>query len=179
LLPEGHCAVVSQDNYYRPRHEQERDVAGHPNFDLPGAIRADRLFSDLQRLLAGETIAKTEYTFNQPNRPGKLIVVEPAPVILLEGLFLFHFAEIRSLFDMRIFIDAPEDVCKQRRLQRDADQRGYDAVHVEYQWDNHVRPAFQNFVLPYRDQAHVIITNHDNYDTGLQVIAEFLRNAVR
>ncbi|MBI1830479.1 MAG: uridine-cytidine kinase [Planctomycetes bacterium] len=175
LLPVRHCAVLSQDNYYRPKEEQERDAQGQPNFDLPGAIQAGRLLRDLHCLLAGETIAKTEYTFNQRDRRGRLIIVDPAPVILLEGLFLFHFAEIRALFDLRVFIDAAEDVCKQRRLQRDAVERGYLSEHVEYQWENHVLPAYRQFVLPYREQAHVVVANHESYEKGLDVVMQYLR----
>ena len=131
-LPAKQCAVVSQDNYYRDIGEQLRDAAGHPNFDLPTAIRHELFAADLQKLLHGEQIAKVEYTFNHRDKPGRTLVVEPAPVILVEGLFLFHFEDVRTLFDLRVFIDAREDVCKQRRLQRDAAERGYPAEYVEY-----------------------------------------------
>jgi uridine kinase len=170
-LPADRCALVSQDNYYRPMHEQDRDAAGEPNFDLPTAIEHDRFLADLQRLLRGETVTKTEYTFNQRDKKGRLIVVEPAEVILLEGLFLFHQAEIRALLDLRVFIDASEDVCKERRLQRDADERGYLAEAVEYQWENHVLPAYRQFILPHREDAHLIVTNHGGYEKGLEVVA--------
>src|ERR1700686_3009276 len=105
-LPGDQCAVVSQDNYYRTIDEQARDAAGQPNFDLPTAIRRDHFVADLHKLLAGETVTRTEYTFNHRDKQGRLIVVQPAAVILLEGLFLFHFEEIRGLLDLRVFIDA-------------------------------------------------------------------------
>src|SRR6266498_3598140 len=104
-LPEKKCAVVSQDNYYRPIHEQERDANGRPNFDLPSSIHLDRFHDDLCKLLRGETITKTEYTFNHRDRQGRLITVAPAEVLILEGLFLFHFQKIRGLLDLRLFIE--------------------------------------------------------------------------
>ena len=174
-LPREQCAVVSQDNYYRPIDEQQRDADGQPNFDLPTAIHRDHFANDLHKLLRGKNVTRTEYTFNQRDKLGKRIVIEPADLILAEGLFLFHYEEIRTLFDLRIFIDAGEEVCKQRRLQRDAAERGYAAAHIEYQWDKHVVPAYRQYVLPYRDEAHLIVTNHDGYHEGLEVVAHHLK----
>ncbi|MSQ97196.1 MAG: uridine-cytidine kinase [Gemmataceae bacterium] len=169
-LPKEKCAVVSQDNYYRTIDEQVLDANGKHNFDLPTAIHRDRLHDDLHKLLRGECVTRTEYTFNHREKSGRLITIEPAEVILLEGLFLFHYEEIRALLDLRVFIDANEDVCKLRRLQRDFLERGYPADHVEYQWDNHVLPAYRNFILPHRDEAQLIVTNHGGYEAGLEVV---------
>ncbi len=171
-LPVGACAVVSQDNYYRPIHEQERDANGQPNFDLPTSIDHVRFHDDLGKLLRGEAISKTEYTYNRRDRQGRLITIEPAPLVILEGLFLFHYDEIRTLCDLRVFVEAHKDVCKQRRLQRDMHERGYPADHVEYQWEQHVLPAYRQFILPYRDDAHIIVANHVNYAKGLEVVAD-------
>jgi uridine kinase len=74
-LPEKACAVVSQDNYYRPIHEQERDGNGQPNFDLPTAFHLDHFHDDLSRLMRGEAIVRTEYTFNHRERTGRPITV--------------------------------------------------------------------------------------------------------
>lgn len=170
-LPDKACAVVSQDNYYRPIDEQERDATGQHNFDLPTSIQRERFHHDLCRLLRGETITLTEYTFNHRDKVGRLITIEPAPVLLLEGLFLFHYEEIRELIDLRVFVEAKEQVCKRRRLERDFLERGYPAEHVEYQWVQHVLPAYQQYVLPYREEAHLIVTNHVSYEKGLEVVA--------
>jgi len=124
-LPERTCCVVSQDNYYRTIDEQARDANGFPNFDLPTSIHRTRFFEDMCALVRGETITKTEYTFNQRDRPAQLITIEPADVIIMEGLFVFHYEEIRRLLDLRVFIDAREDHRKERRLKRDLDERGY------------------------------------------------------
>jgi uridine kinase len=170
-LPAGKCASISQDNYYRPLEEQVWDEAGFVNFDLPGAIHRDRLADDLQKLLRGEAVVGHEYTFQHPHPPRRQLIIEPAPIILLEGLFLFHCKEIRALLDLRVFIDARSDACKERRLQRDVRERGSPAATVEYVWENHVMPGYQQYVLPYRDEAHVIVTNHDGYNKGLEVVA--------
>ncbi len=171
-IPEKQCAVVSQDNYYRPIHEQERDANGQPNFDLPTSIHLDHFCDDLNKLMRGETITKFEYTYNHRERQGRLISVEPAPIVILEGLFLFHFELIRATLDLRVFIDAHVEICKQRRVKRDGAERGYPPEHVEYQWTQHVLPAYERFILPYRDDAHIVVTNNSTYDTGLDAVVE-------
>ena len=170
-LPVGSCAVVSQDNYYRPIHEQERDANGQPNFDLPTSIDRNRFHDDLCQLLRGVAISKTEYTFNHRDRQGGVIVIEPTPVLILEGLFLFHYEEIRTLCDLRVFVEAHEEVCKKRRLERDLHERGYAPEYVEYQWEQHVLPAYRQYILPYREEAHIIVANHVSCEKGLEVVA--------
>ena len=170
-LPAGTSSLVSQDNYYRRLEEQERDPSGQANFDLPTSFHRDCFFTDLGALIRGETVTRNEYTFNHRQRPGASITIPPADVILVEGLFLLHYEEIRALLDLRVFVEAKDEICKARRLKRDALERGYPMEHVEYKWTAHVLPAYQQFILPYRDEAHIIVTNHVNYDKGLEVVA--------
>ncbi len=173
-MPPRTCAVISQDNYYRRIDEQHRDEKGIPNFDLPTAIHRDRLFADIEQLIRGETIVRTEYTFNKSERVGHLITTEPAPVIVVEGLFIFQYEEIRNLLDLRVFIDADIEQCRVRRIERDQRERGYSADFTEYQWTKHVLPAFQQYILPYREEAHLIVANHGIFSKGLEVIADHI-----
>jgi uridine kinase len=169
-LPEKRCATLSQDNYYRPIHEQERDANGQPNFDLPTSIHIDHLWEDLQKLTCGQAIRRTEFTFNHGARQARIITVEPAEILILEGLFLFHFEQVRTMLDLRVFIDADLSICKLRRLERDGRERGYTPKDVHYQWDEHVMPAYRKYILPYRELAHVIVENHDHYQEGLEAV---------
>ena len=123
LLPSGSVSIVSQDNYYKPIHEQERDDNGEVNFDLPTSIRRERFHEDLVSLKEGRSIKKTEYTFNNKDSEAKEIVVESAPIIIIEGLFIFYFEEIREMLDLRVFLDAHEDIKLKRRIKRDAEER--------------------------------------------------------
>jgi uridine kinase len=177
-MPNRTYSVVSQDNYYRALHEQERDTNGQPNFDLPTAFHREHLHGDLCALLRGEAVTRTEYTFNHRQKQGGTVIVEPAAVLLIEGLFLYHDEEIRDLFNLRVFIDAPEGVCKERRMRRDAHERGYLPANVEYKWTRHVQPAYRQFILPYRDKAHIIVDNQVSYNAGLEVVAEHLQKVM-
>lgn len=175
-MPKGSVCIISQDNYYKPIEEQEKDENGHVNFDLPTSIDREQYYEDLRRIRNGEELNIKEYTFNNKGKvPGRL-VVKPAPIIVMEGLFIFHYEEIRKSLDLRVFIDAREHVKLERRLKRDQEERGYPEKDVRYQWENHVMPSYKKFLLPYRDDCHVIITNNSHYRKGLQVLINHLKS---
>lgn len=170
--------LISQDNYYIPIEQQNKDENGQYNFDLPTSIDRKAFHADLHALLAGGCFTRKEYTFNNPNVSPKLITYNPAPLIIMEGLFIFHYEEIKKLLDLRVFIDAREEIKLQRRLKRDSEERGYPAETVMYQWKNHVMPSFRQFLQPYRDEADIIITNNISYDKGLHVLVNHLKTII-
>lgn len=173
-LPEGSVCVVSQDNYYFPKEMQHVDENGEINFDLPTSIDRNQFYQDLKSLSRGESIIKKEYTFNTNTKP-KRIKIDPAPIIIMEGLFIFHFEEIRNMLDLRVFLDVREDLKLERRIKRDIEERGYPEAAVRYQWDNHVMPSYKAYLRPFRDDANIIITNNHTYDKGMKVLADHLR----
>ena len=176
-LPQGLVCVVSQDDYYLPLETQAVDANGKVNFDLPSAIDLDTLARDLASLVSGESIFKKEYTFNHAGKEPELIEMRPAPVILVEGLFILHHEPIRDLFDLRVFIDASENAQLDRRLRRDAKERGYGTEDVLYQWQHHVLPAYRDYLLPYRHLCDLHVVNEINFDRALHVLGDHLINA--
>lgn len=173
-LPPDKLCIVSQDNYYRPKDQQLRDENGQINFDLPTSIDREAFHADMQRLVRGESIRIKEYTFNNASREAQEIEMHPAPVLIMEGLFIFHYAEIREALDLKVYIDARDEVKLERRLKRDRDERGYEHDVVLYQWNNHVMPSYMQYLRPYRDEADVIVTNNQSYDRGLEVLKNHL-----
>lgn len=175
IIAEEHLTIISQDNYYFPKEKQFIDENGEINFDLPTSIDREHFHQDLVSLMANKSVEKKEYTFNNKEAEPKLIQLKPAPIIIMEGLFIFHYEEIRNLLDLRVFLDVREDIKLQRRIKRDAIERGYPEETVRYQWDNHVMPSFKAYLRPYRDDANIIITNNFTYDKGLLVLANHLK----
>jgi uridine kinase len=173
-LPEGLVCQVSQDDYYHPMESQLVDPNGKVNFDLPTSVDMDGLAADLRSLVAGEPIYKKEYTFNQEGKEPQLIELRPAPVILVEGLFVLHHEAVRELFDLRIFIDASEGAQLDRRLKRDAKERGYGAEDVLYQWQHHVLPAYRNYLLPYRHLCDLHVVNESGFERAVKVLHDHL-----
>lgn len=150
------------------------DPNGKVNFDLPTAVDLDGLARDLRTLVSGGSIFKKEYTFNQEGKAAQLIELRPAPVILVEGLFVLHHEPIRELFDLRIFIDASEGAQLDRRLKRDSKERGYGAEDVLYQWEHHVLPAYRNYLLPYRHLCDLHVVNESSFERAIPVLRNHL-----
>ena len=166
-------SLVSQDDYYFPvAHNMTKEENKHYNFDLPGTIDHRHFEDDIATLLKGETIVKKEYTFNNPDITPKLLEIKPAPILLVEGLFIIHFKKIASLLDQKIFIEAENDIALQRRVKRDAIERGYSYDDVLYKWVNHVLPAYNEYLLPYRDECDQVITNNSHEAKNIICVTE-------
>lgn len=158
------ATVFSMDNYYLPITEQVKDSNGEVNFDLPTALDRERLIADLAMLKSGNPIEVKEYHFNAPPNKNVLITLEPAPVIIVEGLFLFHYTEVHSMIDFSIFMSVDPAVQLDRRLYRDQESRGYSRDAILYQWENHVMPCYQQFLEPYEKNADFVYSNDHRAD---------------
>lgn len=156
-------ALISQDDYYIPAHTKTKEENKRYNFDLPTAIDRPAFERDIRLLFEGHTVYREEYTFNNPALKPKLIETKPAPILIVEGLFIFYYDEVNALLNHRIFLHAEEEVALQRRLKRDLVERGYDEDDVRYKWVNHVMPAYREYLLPFREQCdRVVINNTDD-----------------
>ncbi len=169
-LPEHSISVICQDNYYLPKELQMCDEQGAVNFDLPDSINREAFARDLRRLISGHSIELQEYGFNNNSHESRMIQINPAPIIVMEGLFVFYYEEIRNLLDLKVYLDVREEVKLKRRIIRDALERGYNEDTVRYQWQNHVMPSYYKFLRPYRDSADIIVTNNTTYFPGLEVL---------
>lgn len=161
--------LISQDNYYIPAHTKTQEENKLYNFDLPTAIHRDAFYHDIKSLFDGHAINKKEYTFNNPALKPRMLKIKPAPILIIEGLFIFYYTEINALLDFRIFLHADDDIALQRRLKRDLTERGYGEEDVRYKWTNHVIPAYRRFLLPFRSNCDRVVTN--NTDDPMSIIA--------
>ncbi len=176
---EKSLCVFSMDEYYKDRKEQKSDEKGIKNFDLPFSIDKKAFRRDLKKLINGEIVNKKEYTFNNKNAKPKNLVFKPAPVILIEGLFIFHYKKIAELLDLKIFIDAKENLKVVRRIKRDGQERNYPLTDVLYRYENHVLPAYEKYIEPYKYTSHIVINNNENFENGLQVVKGFINNKIK
>lgn len=167
--------IVSQDDYYLPRDKQYKDHNDEYNFDLPKSFDKKKFRSDLKSLIRGETVTIEEYTFNNADAKPKLLVFQPAPIIVIEGLFVFHYKKIANLLDLKVFINAKENLKVIRRIHRDQVERGYPIEDVLYKYEHHVLPSFERFIQPYREEADIVINNNHDLERGLSVVEGFLR----
>lgn len=168
--------LISQDNYYLPRDRQPVDENGTKNFDLPESINEERFIHDILELKKGNKIQVLEYNFNNPNVSPRELTFKPAPIIVIEGLFVMYFQSINKLLDLRLFIDAKDHVKLKRRIIRDKVERGYDLEDVLYRYEKHVMPAFYKYVEPLKHEADLVVPNNLHFDKALEVISGFIRH---
>ena len=177
-FPERDICLISQDNYYYPRHEQLRDEQGIENFDLPGSIDSAAYAADVRELCAGREVRRQEYLFNNLNVVPAELVFRPAPIVVVEGIFVFYFEEIAKLLDLKVYIDAQEHVKLHRRIVRDREERGYDLQDVLYRYTNHIAPTYEKYIQPFKAEADIIIPNNRHFENGLAVLVSYLRGKV-
>ena len=152
------------DNYYLPIEMQEKDKNGVVNFDLPTALDRQKLFSDLEKLVSGNFIEVREYHFNAPPDRLSMLTIHPSKIIIVEGLFLFYFLEVRSVLDFSIFMEVDSTIQLDRRLYRDQESRGYAREDILYQWNEHVVPCYRNYLQPYESLADFRFHNDNRSD---------------
>lgn len=172
--------LISQDDYYIPVAEgmtaEENKLY---NFDLPKTIDSEAFMADAQKLLNHQTVYKKEYTFNNAAAVPKMLEIKSAPVIIIEGLFILHFAPLAEMLDMKIFIDSEEEIALHRRLKRDLIERGYSAEDVHYKWTNHVMPAYNEYLLPYKPVCDKIVMNNTQIAEDIIKITREISKEIR
>ncbi len=176
---ETELCIISQDDYYRPREEQITDSEGVQNFDLPKSIDKKVFAQDIQKLMRFESVEKLEYTFNNEKASPKILTFSPAPIIIVEGIFIFHFKKISSLLDLKIYLNAKENLKVIRRIKRDQIERNYPIEDVLYRYQNHVLPTFEKYIEPYREQADIVINNNQDFRRGCEVLEGFMKNLLQ
>lgn len=162
--------LLSQDNYYKPREEQVVDQTGEKNFDLPESFKEEEYHKDVLKLINGEDVVLKEYVYNNPLAEPKFITYNAAPIIIIEGIFVFHFKDVSDLMDFKIFIDADEHIKLIRRIQRDQIERNYPLEDVLYRYQHHVFPSYQRFILPYKPQCDIVVNNNVSFENAMNTV---------
>ncbi|MBX3298086.1 MAG: uridine kinase [Acidobacteria bacterium] len=167
--------LVEQDSYYRNLADMPLDERHRANFDHPDAIDSDMLVNHLLRLKQGLQVEMPLYDFKTHTRSTKIEIIEPKPVVIVEGILIFAETRVLDLLDVRVYVDTPDDIRFIRRLRRDIAERGRTVESVIEQYFASVRPMHFEFVEPSKRNADIIIP--EGGQTGVSV--EFLCGLVR
>jgi uridine kinase len=169
-LPEGRAVLVQHDWYYLDRSHLSAEARNRINFDEPTALDNAQLARDLRALKDGRAVECPAYDFATHTRRKGTVRVEPRSVVVVEGILLFAVAELREVFDLRLFVDTDDDIRLLRRIRRDVEDRGRDIASIERQYCDSVRPMHQLHVEPSRRHAHLIIPEGGENAPALEVI---------
>ena len=163
-LPTDEVCVISQDSYYKETEGLSYDERAKINFDHPRAIDFELLVKHLKDLKGGNIIKQPVYSFVSHNRTKDTIKTHPRKVVIVEGILIFNNEELRSLFDIKVFVHAETDERLIRRMKRDITERGRDINEVLNRYQDTLKPMHQQFIEPTKNFADIIIPN-DKFNT--------------
>ncbi|MBL8748195.1 MAG: uridine kinase [Planctomycetes bacterium] len=157
LLGRDRCAVLDHDSYYRDLAHLPPALRAEVNFDHPESLESDLLARHIEDLRDGRAVERPSYDFSTHTRRPATTRIEPRSIILCEGILLLAVPELRSAFDLRVYVDTPADVRALRRVSRDIVERGRTVESVVHQYFESVRPMHERFVEPARDTADLVL----------------------
>ncbi len=155
---DGRAHVLSLDAYYHDRSGiPEHDI----NVDVPEAIESELLIAQLRELITGNPIEQPVYDYKTHSRAPRGVRVEPTEHIIVEGLFVLYWEELRALLNLSVFIDTDHDTCLARRIHRDTRERGRTRESVIQTYEEKVRPMYDAHVHPTRGYAGLLLNGND------------------
>lgn len=172
-LPSRHCVIISQDNYYKniPKHIDKTTW----NWDIPEALEWDLLAKHLKALKDGEDNVKIpDWDFVKHERKSETVSVEDADIYLIEGIFVLTDPAIRDLLDLKIFVKVDDDTRLSRRIKRDMNDRGRTLDSILYQYDNFVKPGFDNYTFPSQKHATIIVPYQERNPVAEDVVVNWI-----
>ncbi|HUG33003.1 MAG TPA: uridine kinase [Acidimicrobiia bacterium] len=172
---EGRVAVLHHDAYYRHRVDLSLEERTRVNYDHPSSLDTELLVEHLEQLRTGLAIERPVYDFSTHLRSDETLRVEPARVVVVEGILVLSDAQLRSELDLKIFVDTDPDLRLARRIERDIAERGRSLESVLTQYFTTVRPMHLEFVEPSRRYADLIIPEGYN-PAAVATVVELIRS---
>ena len=163
-------AYLPHDAYYRDLSHLPLEKRAQQNYDHPDALESDLLARHIRDLCAGRAIQLPVYSFADYTRKPETVTVEPAPVILVDGILIFAEPELRALMDIKIFVDVEADIRLIRRIERDTRERGRTLSTTIFQYLDTVRPMDLEFVQPSRRYADVILPGGGQNRVAIEMV---------
>ena len=172
-------SILRHDNYYKRHDEMTYDERSQLNYDNPDAFDTELLCEHIQMLKEGKAIEMPVYDYTVHNRSNEVVVVEPAPVIVLEGILIFAEQSLCDLMDIKVFVDTDADVRILRRILRDVKERERSLDSVISQYLTTVKPMHEQFVEPSKRRADIIIPEGGENMVALQMLIERVHKHLR
>lgn len=179
-LNSNNVLVISQDNYYRDHPELSFDERIKINFDHPRSIDFELLTEHVKLLKSGQNISQPVYSFITHGRIGETLQTQSRDVIIVEGILVLTYPELRDLFDLKIFVHADPDERLIRRIQRDIQERGRDLPEVLDRYRNTLKPMHEQFIEPSKNHADIIVPNMKKQnDPAVRVLATLIKDKIK
>ena len=164
-------SVVYHDSYYKRNDSIPFEERKKINYDSPAAFDTDMMIEDLKKLREGETIFCPVYDYKVHNRSDEVRRVDPADVIIVEGILVFQNEELRNLMDIKIFVDTDADERLIRRILRDYGERKRSLESVVEQYRTTVKPMHEKYIEPSKKFADIIVVGGGENIVALDMIS--------
>ena len=164
------CVVIHQDSYYKDLSHLGMKERISNNFDHPNSIDIKLLIKDVKTLISGQSILQPLYDFSNHTRKQKYLTITPKPIIIVEGVLIFHFKELANLFLLKIFLDIDPDIRFIRRLKRDVKERKRQVKDICKQYLNFVKPMHELFVEKTKYNSDIVLKYQYDYNLILDII---------
>ena len=164
--------VIYHDNYYKAHHNMSYEERAKLNYDHPDAFDTDLLVEALRELKEGREVTCPVYDYASHDRSEETITIRPTRVIIVEGILIFQNPELRSLMDIKLFVDTDADVRILRRIMRDVHERGRSLESVVQQYLTTVKPMHEQFVEPSKRCADIIIPEGGRNLVALEMLIQ-------
>ena len=171
--------LVEQDSYYRNLSDMPLDERHQANFDHPDSIDSDMLVNHLMRLKQGLKVEMPLYDFKTHTRSDDIEIIEPKPVVIVEGILIFAEPRVLDLLDVRVFVDTPDDIRLMRRLKRDFTERGRSFERTLEQYARTIRPMHFEFVEPSKRHADIIIPEGGQMGVSVEFLCGLVRERLK
>lgn len=175
----GRVAILEHDAYYRDREDLDFEERAQINFDHPDSLETELCLAHLATLRDGLAVEAPLYDFRTHRRAKETRRVEPAPVVILEGILLFADPGLREMLDLKIYVDTDPDIRAFRRIRRDLEQRGRTFESIREQYYRTVRPMHLQFVEPSKRWADLILPEGGFNHVGVEAVVEMVRGAAQ
>lgn len=172
-------AVLDHDAYYRDLSHLSPEKRARFNFDHPDALETSLMRDHLDRLIEGETIEKPVYEFTTHTRREETETVEPRPVIIIEGILVLAESALEERMDIKIYVDAADDIRLMRRIRRDMEERDRSIEGILRQYERTVRPMHLEFVEPSKREADIIIPRGGHNEVAIQMVMSRIQELLR
>ncbi len=157
-----HISLISCDNYYLPHDELPLEDRAHLNYDAPEALEFELMVRHLEQLKNGQVALCPVYDFTKHTRSNRVTEINPRPIILIDGILIFHDQALRECMDLKIYVETDADERILRRARRDMVERGRDLDSVIDQYLTTVKPMHNTYVKPTKVFADIILNGGKN-----------------
>ncbi|MBQ7089057.1 MAG: uridine kinase [Clostridia bacterium] len=155
-------SLISCDNYYLPHDDLTLEERARLNYDAPFALEFDLMVRHLEALKNGQAVQCPVYDFTRHTRSDAITEIEPRPIILIDGILIFHDPALRACMDLKIYVETDADERILRRARRDMRERGRDLDSVIQQYLATVKPMHNTYVEPTKVYADIILNGGKN-----------------